>query len=181
MAYSLQFDGMMHTLSEDNPQNGGFLGYGWLISRDDTEIAYGFGLFAHNNKVNSNLAEYLALIEALDASLDLRIRNDKIEIRGDAKCVIDQMTGAASISSSATRALYQRAQKLASQFNHLAWGWVPRSENKLADKLSRRGLRQLYNRPNAYESAMHQLNTQPCDRSGFISLLDLRVYNPMIY
>ena len=107
MAYSLQFDGMLHTLSEENPRNGGFLGYGWFLTRDDdNEIAYGFGLFAQKGTVYSNLAEYLALIEALDALLDLRIRNEHIEIRGDARCVIDQMTRAASISSLTTQRLY---------------------------------------------------------------------------
>ena len=106
MAYSLQFDGMLHTLSEENPRNGGFLGYGWLLTRDDSEIAYGFGLFAQKGTVNSNLAEYLALIEALEALLDLRIRNEHMEIRGDARCVIDQMTRAASISSLTTQRLY---------------------------------------------------------------------------
>jgi len=181
MAYSLQFDGMLHTLSDENPQNGGFLGYGWLLTRDDTEIAYGFGLFAQKQTVNSNLAEYLALIEALEALLDLQIRNEHIEIRGDAKCVIDQMTGAASISSLSTQRLYRRARKLANQFRYLTWGWVPRNKNKPADKLSRRGLYQLFIKPNAYEMALSRLNTHPPDCSGFISLLDLRVYNPLNY
>jgi ribonuclease HI len=181
MAYSLQFDGMLHTLSDENPRNGGFLGYGWLLIRDDTEIAYGFGLFAQKQTVSSNLAEYLALIEALEASLDLRIGNEHIEIRGDAKCVIDQMTGAASISSQPTQRLYKRARKLADRFNHLTWGWVPRAKNKPADKLSRRGLHQLYIKPNAYEMALDRLNSHSPDCNGFISVLDLRVYNPLNY
>jgi ribonuclease HI len=179
MPYSLQFDGMLHTISEENPRTGGFLGYGWLLHLDDNEIAYGFGLFAQKHLVNSNLAEYLALIEALEALLDLRIGNEYIEIRGDAKCVIDQMTGVASISSPPTQRLYQRARKLAAQFNHLSWGWVPRAKNKPADKLSRRGLYQLYIKPNAYEMALSRLNTYPQDSSGFIPVLDLRVYNPL--
>jgi len=179
MAYSLQFDGMLHTLSDENPRNGGFLGYGWLLTRDDIEIAYGFGLFAQKQTVNSNLAEYLALIDALEALLDLRIRNEHIEIRGDAKCVIDQMTGAASISSPVTQMLYQRARKLANQFNHLSWGWVPRAQNKQADKLSRRGLYQLFIKPNAYDVVLTQLHTHPTGAKGFISVSDLRVYNPV--
>jgi ribonuclease HI len=174
----LQFDGMLRTVSE-HPREGGFLGYGWLITRDEAEIAYGFGLFAHKQTVNSNIAEYLALIEGLEASLDLRIKNEHIEIRGDAKCVIDQMTGAASISSLPTRRLYARARKLACQFNHLTWGWVPRNKNKPADKLSRRGLYQLYIKPNAYETALNQLNAYPGGCKSFIPVLDLRVYHPV--
>ena len=176
--YNLQFDGMLQTLDEQ-PQMGGFLGYGWLITCNNTEIAHGFGLFAHKRIVNSNIAEYLALIEGLDALLDLRISDEPIEIQGDAKCIIDQMTGAASINSFSIRSLYHRARKLSGQFNHLRWGWVPRNKNKLADKLSRRGLRQLYSKPNAYEIALNRLNSHPVGPDGFISLLDLRVYNPV--
>ena len=180
MTYHLQFDGMLHTLSED-PLTGGFLGYGWLITRHGIEVAYGFGLFAHKRMANSNLAEYLALIEGLEASVDLRIKNEPLEICGDAKSVIDQMRGAASISSLPTQKLYRRARKLACQFSHLSWDWVPRNKNKLADQLSRRGFRQIIVRPNAYETALGDLNTRAADRSGFISLLDLRVYNPVSY
>jgi ribonuclease HI len=69
--YLLQFDGMLQPLTEQ-PQMGGFLGYGWLMSRDGSEVAHGFGLFANKQTVNSNIAEYLALIKALEASVDLR-------------------------------------------------------------------------------------------------------------
>ena len=176
--YLLQFDGMLQTLTEQ-PQKGGFLGYGWLISRDGTEMAHGFGLFANKQPVNSNIAEYLALIEALEASVDMRIRDEHIEIHGDSLCVIDQMAGRSSVSSPAIQNLYQRAHKLAGKFRHLTWGWVPRHKNKPADSLSRRGLDHLYNRPGAYELALNRLDAQSGGSGGFISMLDLRVYNPL--
>ena len=50
----------------------------------------------------SNAAEYLALIEGLEALEDLRIGNEPVEVRGDAKCVIDQMLGHAAVSSPLT-------------------------------------------------------------------------------
>jgi ribonuclease HI len=176
--YLLQFDGMLQMLTE-HPQMGGFLGYGWLITRNDIEIAHGFGLFANKQTVNSNIAEYLALIEALEASIDLRIKNEQIEVHGDSRCVIDQMAGNASVNSLSIRNLYQRARKLAGKFKHLTRGWVPRHKNKLADSLSRRGLAHLYNQPGAYALALNQLDAQAQGGSGFISMLDLRVYNPM--
>ena len=175
--YILQFDGMLHQPTGQN-KKAGLLGYGWLVTNNESQVAHGFGLFAHNCMANSNLAEYLALIEGLDALADLRIWKEPVEIRGDAKCVIDQMTGAASVSSVSTRRLYQRARKLADRFNHVTWGWIPRSKNKPADKLSRRGLHQLFVKPDAYATALNQLNAYPGGHSGFISLLDLRVYNP---
>lgn len=174
---TLQFDGMLHLISEQ-PSHAGWLGYGWLAMDNHFEVARGFGLFAHRQLANSNIAEYLALIEGLDALTDLRVCNCPIEIRGDARCVIDQMKGVASVNSPPTQKFYQRARQLATRFESLAWIWVPRKENKLADSLSRRGLRQLHSRPEAYEKALNQLRTCPTRENGLIPLVDLRVYTP---
>ncbi len=173
---SLQFDGMLKLLNEE-PEMGGLLGYGWLISSNGSEIAHGFGLFAYKQTVNSSLAEYLALIEGLDALIDIHSRDEQVEIIGDAKCVIDQMSGTATISSPITRKLHNQARRLARRFSQLSWAWVPRSKNKLADKLSRRGLMNLYNLPGSYDSVLSRLNARPGDRKEFISMLDLRVYS----
>ena len=175
--YTLQFDGMLRFVDE-KAGKAGLLGYGWLILNDEIEVARGFGLFAQTHTANSNIAEYLALIEGLEALADLKIRNELIEIRGDAKCVIDQMKGVASVSSLPTRKLHRRAERFAARFHSLTWTWIPRKENKIADKLSRRGLRQLHVMPRAYENAMDQLNTCSAGRGRLISLIDLRVYTP---
>lgn len=173
--YILQFDGMLHFVRAEAGQ-AGLLGYGWLILNDTIEVARGFGLFAQARTANSNIAEYLALIEGLEALTDLKIRNEPIEIRGDAKCVIDQMKGIASVSSLPTRKLHRRAKRFVARFPALTWTWIPRRENKLADKLSRRGLRQLHIMPLAYENALEQLSARSAARSGLVSLIDLRVY-----
>lgn len=174
--YTLQFDGMVHQIDE-SVQNKGLLGYGWLILRGGMEIARGYGLFAHGRLSNSNIAEYLALIEGLEALADLRVWNNPIEIRGDAKCVIDQMRGASSVSATSTLSFYQRAQNLSGRFRALTWRWVPRKENKLADKLSRRSLKQLFNLPWAYQQAIYKANTCPLHAEP-VSLMDLRcIYN----
>lgn len=117
--YILQFDGMLCSSSGIWPIDVGLLGYGWSIQRNNIEIAHGFGVFIRNCMAGSNVAEYLALIEGLEALVDLRIRNSAVEIRGDAKCVIDQMIGAASVSSPLTLALSRRARKLAGHFTSL--------------------------------------------------------------
>lgn len=141
-------------------------------------MARGFGLFAQRQMACSNLAEYLALIEGLEALLDLRIWDEPIEIRGDAKCVIDQMKGDAAVNSLRTRKLHLRARRLANHFDSLAWSWIPRKENKLADKLSRRGLRQLHSFPQAYEHALNRLNSHSIPADGLVPLVDLRIYSP---
>ncbi len=174
--YLLQFDGMLHTLDESPPQ-AGMLGYGWLLTYNNIEIAHGFGLFFSRGTANSNLAEYLALIEGLEALVDLRIGQAAVEVRGDARCIIDQMNGDASVSAFATRKLHKRAYNLARHFPQLTWKWVPRKENKPADRLSRRSLRQLHDNPRAYEAILSQVNSLPRHQKGLVSLMDLRLYH----
>ena len=133
--YTLQFDGMLRTVHNDHRLQVGLLGYGWLIEKNNVEVAHGFGIFVGRPMAGSNAAEYLALIEGLEVLVDLRITGAEIQIRGDAKCVIDQMIGIASVSSPLTLDLYRRARKLANHFTSLTWNWVLRRENRQADSL----------------------------------------------
>lgn len=173
--YILQFDGMLRLETKKKVQTD-FLGYGWHVIKNDIEVARGFGLYVHKNMINSNIAEYVALIEGLKALTDLRVWNDPIEIRGDAKCVINQMKGLAAVHSIPTRKFHRRARRLSANFYFLTWKWVPRKENKRADNLSRRGLRQLYALPDAYENAMNQLRTSAAAGRRYIPLFDLCVF-----
>jgi ribonuclease HI len=177
--YTLHFDGMLRTAGNDGPNKPGFLGYGWLIQRNGTEIARGFGVFLRNCRAGSNAAEYLALIDGLEALADLRIAQEQVEIRGDAKCVIDQMIGTATVSAPLTKTLHRRARKLSRRFASLTWTWVPRRENRFADSLSRRSFLFLHN-----SSHLDMDETIPQKpylfKSGLIPLVDLRIHSPLI-
>jgi len=177
--YILQFDGMLRSSSAGWPAHLGLLGYGWLIKKNDVEIAYGFGIFVRKCMAGSNVAEYLALIEGLEALTDLRIKNNAVEIRGDAKCVIDQMTGQAALSSPLTIKLNQHAQTLARCFSALTWVWVPRRENRHADSLSRRSLRNLRYSP-YWDQEPNQSELPSFYGGRLVPLVDLRVHHPMI-
>ncbi len=176
--YILHFDGMLHTLGNERTPVS-LLGYGWVIQRNGREVARGFGLFLRRYRTGSNIAEYLALIDGLEALADLRVSHEAVQVRGDAKCVIDQMIGSAGVSSPLTRKLHQRAQKLARHFTNLTWVWVPRRENRYADSLSRRSFRYLQ-----YSSHLgHEINVSqfPSPYSGqLVSLVDLRVHAPVL-
>lgn len=174
----LQFDGMLRSSSGIWPINVGLLGYGWSIQRNNIEIAHGFGVFVRRCMAGSNVAEYLALIEGLEGLADLRIK-DRVEIRGDAKCVIDQMTGEASVSSPLTLELHQRARKLARRFPALTWTWVPRRENRHADSLSRRSFRYLRYAPHLQQE-INDTPLIPLYGGRLVPLVDLRVHTPMM-
>ena len=176
--YILQFDGMLRTVHNDWQTYVGLLGYGWLIERNQVEVAHGYGIFVGKSMAGSNISEYLAIIEGLEALVDLPIKNAAVQIRGDAKCVIDQMIGSASVSSPLTLELHQQARKLAAQFTYLTWNWVPRRENRQADSLSRRSFRYI-----SYSSYLDQEINQPQLHSLYggrlVPLVDLRVHNPV--
>jgi ribonuclease HI len=175
----LQFDGMLRSSRDLWSIDVGLLGYGWSVQRNGIEIAHGFGIFVRKGMAGSNVAEYLALIEGLEALADLRIK-DRVEIRGDAKCVIDQMTGESVVSSPLTIELHQRARQLTRRIPAITWVWVPRRENRYADSLSRRSFQYLRSSPHLEEEIN---NTQliPLYGGRLVPLLDLRVHAPMLY
>jgi len=176
--YTLQFDGMFRAPENDWPNQHGLLGYGWLIQRDGREVARGFGVFLRNCKAGSSAAEYLALIDGLEALTDLHITDDQVEIRGDAKCVIDQMTGAATVSSPLTRILHRRARKLSKRLGSLTWTWVPRRENRNADRLSRRSFLYLHYSSH-FDADAKPSKRSPLYKGSLIPLVDLRIHSPL--
>ena len=179
--YNLQFDGLFSGFPGEHEtlSKAGFLCYGWIILRDESLIARGHGAYARGKDASSNIAEYLALIEGLDALTYLGITDEIIQITGDAKCVIDQMRGLASVNSANIKPLYRRAAQLADLFHHLIWEWTPRRNNRLADSLTRRALQQIRMDGN------HCLNivrvALPSDgrreNRRFFPVLDLRIYH----
>lgn len=172
---TLQFDGLFRCapnelhLSDD----AGVMCYGWVILRDDLFVARGHGGYARGQDASSNVAEYLALIEGLEALIDMQSHNEPIVICGDAKSVIEQMQGKASVYAGSIKPLYRKARKLAHQLNHIEWVWTPRRNNHTADALTRRALRQIRANPEQFEGAFVNRG-RPSHR--LLPILDLRMY-----
>jgi ribonuclease HI len=173
----LEFDGLFRNTDGEH-SSAGIMCYGWRILRGKRVIAHGHGTFARSQNANSNIAEYLALVEGLEALLDMGVNHERVVVCGDAKSVIHQMQGVASVSSPAVKPLHTRAARLARHFSHLRWQWLPRKHNRGADLLSRHALKHLWNDPGLYESIVNRL--QAAASGGLANrLLDmggLRVY-----
>lgn len=171
--YILHFDGLYrpawyYISGNALPQD--IMCYGWLIEQDRRMIARGHGGLLDHQLASSNAAEYIALIEGLEALQDLRLRHAEIQVTGDAKSVVQQMTGDARVSSEQIKPLYQKAVRLCNQFERLMWVWAPRRQNRAADQLTRRALKQIrMNR--ATSQASEQFNRA----KGKVQLLDLRM------
>lgn len=176
--YTLKFDGLFHEESTGKlkGKRAGFISYGWLIYKGERLIARGFGVFALDKYAASNIAEYIALIEGLEALADFGVRKEVVEIRGDAKCVIDPMCGLAGISSIPTRKLNKRATRLAKRFADLNWQWVPRRYNREADQLTKYAMRKMRGMSQTFTDA---INTPPVASildGKLAPVIDLRVY-----
>jgi len=190
---TLRFDGLFRCLTGDCPDNthsnqdprmsgassSGVMCYGWLIYDDNRLVARGHGGFVRREEASSNIAEYLALIEGLQAVLDMGFEQEPVEVIGDARSVLDQMTGMAAVNAASTRPLYRKARQLARCIPRLVWTWTPRRKNHAADLLTRRAMMQIRANPDRYRAAIEKVETPSLPRrlhKHLFSLLDLRVF-----
>ncbi len=180
--YTLRFDGLYKKVVGGNhaASRAGFMCYGWLIFKNGILIARGHGVFARGTDASSNIAEYLALIEGLEALSDMGVRTEPVLVMGDAKSVIDQMTGEAAVNATATRPLYKRARNIVRDFHSLTWCWTPRQFNRDADKLTRRAMSQIRSDWNEYQAAVEAITPGipgKAPNHKMLSLVDFRVYH----
>jgi ribonuclease HI len=178
---TLQFDGLFRGAPHEMHlgDNAGFMCYGWVIIQDHIVIARGHGGYARRKDASSNVAEYLALVEGLEALLDMDVSREVILVRGDAKSVIEQMEGRATVSASSIKPLHRKARKLAKRFQHIHWSWTPRRYNHTADALTRRALRQIRANLEQYAAMLDVFGDQPRDgqhSNRLQPILDLRIY-----
>jgi ribonuclease HI len=122
---TLQFDGG----SRGNP---GPAGIGIVISASDGAPLVTLGRFI--GKATNNVAEYRALITAMEEAL--RLGAKYIVIRGDSELVIKQMRGEYRVKSPDMKPLYEEAQDLLAQFDGAKIEHNLRGKNALADKLA---------------------------------------------
>ncbi|WP_433049931.1 histidine phosphatase family protein [Dactylosporangium sp. CS-033363] len=112
--------------------NPGPAGYGAVV-RDE----HG-GLLAERlgalGVTTNNVAEYSGLIAGLKAARELGA--DEVDVRMDSKLVIEQMAGRWQIKHPGLRPLADEAKALALGFALVRYSWIPREQNKDADRLA---------------------------------------------
>jgi ribonuclease HI len=185
---TLHFDGLYRSLPEQSIKDGkllasgGLMAYGWLIYRGEKMVARGHGVVARGRDATSNVAEFLALVEGLEALNDLGVNGEPVEVRGDARSIIEQMQGKAAVNSESIKPLYRQARGLAGRLTYVQWTWTPRRQNRAADQLTRLALRQArWDEANFYTTVQSIFSSPGHARSSrkFLPLLDLRVYQPV--
>lgn len=84
-------------------------------------------------RATNNQAEYEGVILALELAGQLGAK--KLELRLDSELVVRQLEGAYKVKNEALKKYYATACELVENFKSVAVTHIPRSENKLADKL----------------------------------------------
>ena len=122
---TLEFDGG----SRGNP---GPAGIGVVVrSADGTPLVT---LGRYIGRATNNVAEYRALITALEEAL--KLGGKRIRVRGDSELIIKQMLGEYRVKHPDLRELYEQARHLYEQFDEATIGHNLREKNQLADKLA---------------------------------------------
>ena len=130
----------MHIANVDGASRGnpGPASYGLVLRGPDGVTKCEMGKYV--GRTTNNVAEYFALIAALDFATANGI--DSLKVQSDSELLVRQMQGRYKVKSPDLRPLYERAQKLAHGLAHFAIEHVPRERNAAADALANLALDQ---------------------------------------
>ena len=113
--------------------NPGPAGYGAVVLDAATRAVLAERLEALGHQTN-NVAEYRGLIAGLTAAAELGAR--RVTVRMDSKLVVEQMNGNWQVKNPALRDLARKAVALRGRFDEVTFEWVPREQNRHADRLA---------------------------------------------
>ena len=111
--------------------NPGHSGVGIVIYRDGQILKR---ISSYIGKATNNIAEYTALIYALEEALLLKANS--LKINTDSQLLARQINGSYKVKHPGLIGLYQRAVHLLSGFEKVLIKHIPREENSCADKLA---------------------------------------------
>lgn len=120
--------------SKGNPGPGGI---GIVICRNGTTIK---NISSFIGNTTNNVAEYTALIYALEEAFILKA--ESIKINTDSQLLYRQLKKLYKVKSPNILGLYNRALRLLSAFKEVTFKNIPREENKGADRLATRAVKE---------------------------------------
>jgi ribonuclease HI len=135
----IYFDGLCQPI---NP--GGIACYAFVVRKDGKVIHSDYGLAAdpYSRDSTNNVAEYTAIIKALEWATNYFPAEEPIRVSSDSKLVVSQLNGEYKIKSKRIMPLYKQALDLKNVFPALAIRWIPREENREADALTNKAYKE---------------------------------------
>lgn len=133
MHIEVYFDGLCQPV---NPK--GIACYAYVVKKDGQTIHSDSGLAAEpfSEGASNNVAEYTALIKALEWLLANGYSSAKVEVKSDSELVVNQMNGEYKVRTKQIVPLFQKAALLIKKFSGVTIQWVPREKNREADRLT---------------------------------------------
>ena len=128
-AYTANIDGA----ARGNP---GPAAYGVIVRRPDGKKHESLGKYI--GRTTNNVAEYYALIAALDYAAANGIR--RLRVYSDSQLIVNQIKGIYKVKHPDLRPLHERAKKQAAGLESFTIQYVPREENRDADEMANAAL-----------------------------------------
>lgn len=128
-SYKIYCDGA----SRGNP---GEAGIGYVIADADGVVLKEESDYL--GQATNNVAEYTALIRALQDSLKLGL--PRVKVCSDSELIVKQIKGEYKVKSPGLAPLYSQVVGLISRFEAFEIEHIPRAENKQADQLANKGI-----------------------------------------
>lgn len=115
--------------------NPGPAAWAIVVMDGDRIVAEECGLIG---EATNNVAEYTALIHALERAAALQARI--VHIKSDSELLVKQLNGEYRVRNAGLLPLYQQAEELRQRFDRVDFTHVYREQNKRADKLCNEAL-----------------------------------------
>ncbi len=128
----------LYTANVDGASRGnpGPAAYAVVVRRPDGSPVFQLGKYL--GRATNNVAEYFALIGALDYCAEHNI--SRLRVRSDSELLVRQMEGRYKVKSESLKPLHERAMRQSRSFAYFAIEHVPRELNSDADALANAAL-----------------------------------------
>ena len=133
MLFEPQFVLYVDGASRGNP---GDASYGFVIQ--DREGRVLFQRSRYIGRTTNNVAEYAALIQALEFALSKKMMS--IEIRSDSQLLVRHLLGEYKVRAEGLKPYYEKCLQLLRRFELYEIKHIPREENRLADRIANEAL-----------------------------------------
>ncbi|MDQ3853867.1 MAG: ribonuclease HI family protein, partial [Thermoproteota archaeon] len=121
MLIEVYFDGLCQPI---NP--GGISCYAFVVKSGGRTIYsdHGIAVEPFSQDSTNNVAEYTALVKALQWLLENNLGSTKVEIKSDSQLIVNQLTGDYKVKSKRIMSLYKQVLLLKSKFQDIQIKWV---------------------------------------------------------
>jgi ribonuclease HI len=89
-------------------------------------------------QATNNQAEYRAIIAALEKAINLGA--SEVDLKSDSELVVRQIKGSYRVKKPSLKPLYQKVKQLQSQLQGFSIAYIPRQQNREADRLANKAL-----------------------------------------